>query len=585
MKFFLDRSLKVQTAGLLVLLSLLFIGQFFLLRWRFSEVNDLSLKIESTRQAQLTFQQMALLANQYANDQRIAANLQEYVDRQDHQHKILSEGGRVAENKGTIRPLSGESKETYEELTLRWNSYKENVLNLLAGPQSSVQAIRLKRRITSQWASVSGWYDTLVSDLSYELQGEKSSFTAFLLVTLLIDISSLGLAYYFFNRILLQPLKEIGHNTAHHVHTHGLARNEIGEVATQINEVIEQLKDATDFVQAIGEGNLSMNYHELDARYVAGRNKLADSLIDMQAKLKTMSEEEQKRKWANEGLTRFVDILRAAGDNISTLGDRIISTLVQYTRSNQGGLYILNDDDPDNKFLELVSLFAFDTKKHEKQRIKAGEGILGQTFLEKATVCLLEVPDDYIRIRSGLGGSKPKSLLVVPLKIDQEVYGVVELASFNEFEQHEISFVEKLGETIASTLATVKAAQRNRKLLEESKMAAEQMRAQEEEMRQNMEELQATQEEISRKERDYLAKIQDLEHKLKNQPSSAEMEKIQRSMSDLKQEYEARIQQLQSQLNARPVRGEEWKLAEEVEKALKVNLEALKITRDELNRS
>ncbi len=107
--------------------------------------------------------------------------------------------------------------------------------------------------------------------------------------------------------------------------------------------------------------------------------------------------------------------------------------------------------------------------------------------------------------------------------MDQDVFGVVELASFKAYHDHEISFVERLGETIASTVATVRAAQRNRELLEEARNATEMMRSQEEEMRQNMEELQATQEEMGRKERDYLARISELEAQLAGKGSSAQV--------------------------------------------------------------
>jgi PAS domain-containing protein len=96
--------------------------------------------------------------------------------------------------------------------------------------------------------------------------------------------------------------------------------------------------------------------------------------------------------------------------------------------------------------------------------------------------------------------------------MDREVYGIVELATFKEFLPHEINFVEKLGETIASTLSSVKINQKNRKLLEQFKEQAEQMRAQEEEMRQNMEELTATQEGMQR----LVKEAQDKEEYLNN---------------------------------------------------------------------
>src|SRR5690606_13309475 len=287
--------------------------------------------------------------------------------------------------------------------------------------------------------------------------------------------------YFLFTRKLLHPLGTMRENTAAHNHTTGLPPNEIGTLATEVNNVIEQLKDASDFVKAIGDGDLSIRYETFDKDYKPGTNQLADSLVDMQSRFRQLNEEDQKRQWTNEGLTKFVDILRSGNDDIIALGDKIISTLANYTGSNQGGLYLLNDTNDGDPHLELVSLFAFDVKKHETRRIKIGEGILGQTFLEKQTTYLQSVPEEYVRITSGLGEANPTSLLVVPLKIDQDVFGVFELASFNPYPEHVIRFVERLGETVASTVATVRAAQRNRELLEEARHATEMMRSQEEE--------------------------------------------------------------------------------------------------------
>ncbi|MFN3841621.1 MAG: GAF domain-containing protein, partial [Cyclobacteriaceae bacterium] len=175
------------------------------------------------------------------------------------------------------------------------------------------------------------------------------------------------------------------------------------------------------------------------------------------------------------------------------------------------GLFLLNDDEENNSFLELVSAYAFERKKFITKRVEIGQGLVGQCYLEADRIFLARLPEAYVHITSGLGSATPTCLLLVPLKANEKVHGVLELASFKRLEEHEIQVIEKFAESIASTVATVKSSESTRLLLERTQQQAEEMRAQEEEMRQNMEELSATQEEMARKEKEYIRRIRELE--------------------------------------------------------------------------
>ncbi len=277
--------------------------------------------------------------------------------------------------------------------------------------------------------------------------------------------------------------------------------DEIGQIVNSTNSLIDSLKDKADFANEIGKNNLDAGFNAL-----GDQDLLGNSLLNMRQSLKQANLEETKRKqedelrnWTTSGLAKFGEILRQNNNNLNKLADNVIQNLVNYLDANQGGLFIYNDDDPENVHLELISAFAYNRKKFIEKRIPLGEGLVGTCAVEKETIYLKEIPTDYIRITSGLGEAVPTSLLIVPLKLEDSIFGAIEIASFKEFSANEIEFVEKTGESIASTLSSVKNSIRTNQLLEQSQQQREEMAAQEEEMRQNMEEMQATQEEMSRK--------------------------------------------------------------------------------------
>lgn len=244
--------------------------------------------------------------------------------------------------------------------------------------------------------------------------------------------------------------------------------------------------------------------------------EMADKETALKENLKKLSlaqEEDQRRQWANEGLNKVAKIIREAKGQ-SELFDKIISFIVKYVNANQGGVFILNDVDKDEQFLELRAAYAFERKKYIQKRIQIGEGLVGQIFLEKEHMLIKKVPTNYVAITSGLGGSTPNTLLILPIKTEGNVLGVLELASFNEFAPHQISFLDSMCEILASSIKAFKISETTEKLLVELQTKTEEMRAQEEEMKQNLEELQAMQEEMQRKEQNYLKQIKEQENQI-----------------------------------------------------------------------
>jgi len=274
-----------------------------------------------------------------------------------------------------------------------------------------------------------------------------------------------------------------------------------GDMTMSVNRFIDHYTDKIRFASELAEGNndATLNQESDDDQLSQSLLHIRDSLKNADEEAEKLKIEEEKRRWVNEGIAKFEELLRKNNDNLEDLSFSILSNLVQYLDASQGGLFMLNDNDPEDVFYELKAAYAFNRKKYMNQTVRPGEGLVGTCAIEGEYIYMTDIPQDYIRITSGLGDANPDSLLLVPLKTDEKIEGVLEIASFNKLETYQIEFVEKVAESIASTISSVKINLKTNQLLKKSQQQAEELSSQEEEMRQNMEEMQATQEELSRK--------------------------------------------------------------------------------------
>lgn len=250
----------------------------------------------------------------------------------------------------------------------------------------------------------------------------------------------------------------------------------------------------------ISKGNIEVELLGMPPNDEIGRSlsDLKEYLIKNKEVELRRREEDRQRNWITEGLAKFAELLRENNSDLFDLSNSIIVNLVKYLNANQGAFFLVEQEGTE-KYFDLKGCYAWGRKKYAKKRIEWGDDLVGACALEKDIILLSDVPDNYIRITSGLGDANPRFIALVPLVANNndDVLGVIEVAAFKIFDLYEIEFLRKVAESIASTVYAVRNNIQTRKLLEKSQQQAEELAQQEEELRQNLEELRATQEQIA----------------------------------------------------------------------------------------
>ncbi len=278
-------------------------------------------------------------------------------------------------------------------------------------------------------------------------------------------------------------------------------------IALKLHQVRDKLDEIKEFAQMVADHN----YEGQSALKFDREGELGEALVKMQDSLELIAIKDKERNHINQGLAKFSEILSNYTNNLEDFGDVVLKELIKFLHANQGAFYIGSEDDLE---IKMVSCYAYDKKKYLDFKIKKGQGLVGQVWLEGKPIYLTEVPEKYVTITSGLGESTPRSILIVPLIFNDIVQGVIELASFNVLEEYELGFVQKVTESISAALTSVKVNTKTQNLLQESSDLTNQMRQQEDLMLLKVDELNLSQKETRDREISYIKEINRLKKKL-----------------------------------------------------------------------
>ncbi|HEX2692798.1 MAG TPA: HAMP domain-containing protein [Gemmatimonadaceae bacterium] len=262
-------------------------------------------------------------------------------------------------------------------------------------------------------------------------------------------------------------------------------------VNAMANSLTVQVRAIADVATAVTRGDLS---RQIAVEAQGELDELKNNLNQMIANLKSTTEKNNEQDWLKTNLAKFSRMMQGQKD-LEAVSKLIMSELTPLVSAHHGAFYIMEEEN-NTPVLKLVASYAYKERKHVGNRFYLGEGLVGQAALEKKPILLTNVPDDYIRITSGLGEAPPRNILVLPVLFEGQVKAVIELASFLPFSQIHQLFLDQLAETVGVVINMISANMRTAELLEQSQSLTLELQSQSEELRKQQEELKKSNAEL-----------------------------------------------------------------------------------------
>ncbi|WP_155342089.1 ATP-binding protein, partial [Acrocarpospora corrugata] len=256
-----------------------------------------------------------------------------------------------------------------------------------------------------------------------------------------------------------------------------------GNLTTQVRAIAE-------VTSAVARGDLTRSITVDAPGEIA---QLKDNINTMVSTLVDTTNTNQDQDWLKSNLARISRLMQGHRDLIEVTR-LIMSELTPLVSASHGACYLVVDGE-----LTLISGYGIQPGSSPRQRFALGEGIVGQAALETQQIILENVPAEYITIETGLSKASPAQIVVLPILFEDQVLGVLEMASFNQFSEIHLDFLAQLVETIGVTINTIIANSRTEDLLKESQRLATELQERSDELQRQQEELRRSNAELEDK--------------------------------------------------------------------------------------
>jgi len=445
--------------------------------------------------------------------------------------RFASEVTRVAQEVGTEGKLGGQAE--VSGVTGAWGDLTNNVNKLAKNLTDQVRDIA-----QVAFAVANG---DLEQKITVEAQGE--------VLALKQTINSMTDTLSLFANQVTSVAKEVGTEgklggQADVPNAEGIWKDLTENVNELADNLTRQIRAILTVVTDVTRGNLTGSIDVLAKGEV---ETLKNGLNQMILTLKETSDINIEQDWLKTNLSNFSQLMQG-NKNLQSLADVVLQELCPAVNAQHGIFYMLDaGDEEKNKAAELVLLasYAFNERKSVANSFELGQGIVGQAALEKKRILIHNIPQDYIKIGSGLGDAVPDHLVVLPVLFEGELLGVIELAAFSMFSENELNFLDQLAISLGVVSNAVRASAQTEELLLASQSLSQELQNQQLELTETNQKLETQ-----------ATNLRESESKLKSQQeelqqTNEELEEKSRVLTEQKREVEKKnreVEEAKSQL-------------------------------------
>lgn len=324
----------------------------------------------------------------------------------------------------------------------------------------------------------------------YDYQAKQHMDFGLLALLLLVLLVGMAVPVFWMYNAVLGPLAVLRRSIVALAHgrTQSLepvAGNEIQSLFEPLGAVIETNRRYTNFVSQIGKGNLDAEFEPTSLE-----DELGLALQEMRNNLRSGAEHQTRVAWQNS-LKADISLRLAAMRNHAQEFSGVLNHLANQMGAIQVALYKV-EIERDKRVLRLHAHAGY-VPRPDQHTLDAEGSMAQRVMLSEAPLHITDVPRQYLQISSALMQGPPMELMLAPVKHNNNVLGVLEMATFRHFNEQMQAALAQISENVGQALYTHITNERTKELLATAERLRKSVEKQNDELHRNLEKLVSSQ--------------------------------------------------------------------------------------------